>query len=248
MHIRLLWFVTPLLFVSGSCQRTEAPSDSTSAPAVSTAPTGVPVRTQPVDPTGAVSTQPGNLTSPPGSDALPPGAIGKGEPGKQPTAATAPPTNGEYKCLRVVDANTLELEKIGMVMFAGLRAPGTGQPGANEVQQQLVRAVQGNPVVAEFCAVTPKGDGGRWRVIVAYYDVNKKLRNLNQLLLLEGLAQAQVDEKCHVALASYQQFQDAAKQARKGLWATVWANAPAATSLTGPGHSGQQPTSGPGTK
>jgi len=248
MHMRTIWFVLPLLCVAGSCQRNDAPSDSAPEPTTRSAPTVRPGQTPPTTPSSAVSPQPGGVTAPPAAETLSPGAVGKAEPGKSQATATAPPTNGEYKCLRVVDANTLELEKVGMVMFAGLRAPGAGQPGANDVSQQLTRAVQGNAVVAEFCAVTPQGDGGRWRVIVAYYDVNKKLRNLNQLLLLEGLAQAQADEKCHVALASYQQFQEAAKQARKGLWATVWANAPAATSPMVPDNSGQPPTSGPGTK
>jgi len=149
---------------------------------------------------------------------------------------SAAPTDGPYRCIGVAATNLIKLDKVGEVRLAGVRTPAVGEPGGAWVLDQLKHAVFGIPVEAEFCKKNPNDGRGHYRAIVAYRDTSGKWHNLNQLMVLEGLALAN-GEDCHLNLRSYDKFQDAAQNLKKGLWKTVWANgvpAPTSAPMGGP--------------
>jgi endonuclease YncB( thermonuclease family) len=132
--------------------------------------------------------------------------------------------DGIYRCGRILDGHTLELEKAGAVALAGISAPAADQPGGVQTMRELQQAVAGRDVTVEFCPAHPKNDKDQYRVIIAYRDQSGKMRNLNQLMLRQGLARLRADESCHIQLADWQQYEKFARENRKGLWKTVWLN------------------------
>lgn len=224
--LRLLFSLTlPVLFVSlVGCDK----SSSATTPTTTSAPT-VPVPgMEPAKEPARNANGGGGMGGAPGD------ADSKAtSPSGESTKSDAAPTNGAYRCTGVTATDLVKLDKVGDVRLAGVHTPTITEPGGAWVLEQLKRAVLGIPVEVEFCKKNPNDGRGHYRAIIAYRDTSGKWHNLNQLMVLEGLALAN-GEDCHLDLRSYDKFQEAAQNLKKGLWKTAWAKgAPAPPGASG---------------
>ncbi len=120
----------------------------------------------------------------------------------------------EAKVKRVIDGDTLELEKGQIVRLVGVNAPNNGDPFEEEATDYTKKLIEGKKVKLEYDAY--KSD--RFGRILAYIILDNK--NLSIELVRKGLAKVVIYEK-RKPLIYQQQLLDAEKEAKNkklGIW------------------------------
>ncbi len=120
----------------------------------------------------------------------------------------------EAKVKRVIDGDTLELEKGQIVRLVGVNAPNNEEPFEEEATDFSKKLIEGKKVKVEYDAY--KSD--RFSRILAYVIIDNK--NLSIELVKKGLAKVVIYEK-RKPLIYQQQLLDAEKEAKNkklGIW------------------------------
>ncbi len=120
----------------------------------------------------------------------------------------------EAKVKRVIDGDTLELEKGQIVRLVGVNAPNNEEPFEEEATDFSKKLIEGKKVKVEYDAY--KSD--RFSRILAYVIIDNK--NLSIELVKKGLAKVVLYEK-RKPLIYQQQLLDAEKEAKNkklGIW------------------------------
>ncbi len=120
----------------------------------------------------------------------------------------------EAKVKRVIDGDTLELDKGQIVRLVGINAPNNGEPFEEEATEYTKKLVEGKKARLEYDVY--KSD--RFGRILAYIILDNK--NLSIELVRKGLAKVVFYEK-RKPLIYQQQLLDAEKEAKTkklGLW------------------------------
>ncbi len=120
----------------------------------------------------------------------------------------------EAKVKRVIDGDTVELDKGQIVRLVGVNAPNNGEPFEEEATEYTKKLIEGKKVKLEYDAY--KSD--RFGRILAYAIIDNK--NLSIELVKKGLAKVIIYEK-RKPLIYQQQLLDAEKEAKikkLGIW------------------------------
>lgn len=120
----------------------------------------------------------------------------------------------EAKVKRVIDGDTIELDKAQIVRLVGVNAPDNGQPFDDVATDYVKKLIEGKKVKLEYDEY--KSD--RFGRILAYIVIDDK--NLSIELVRKGLAKVTIYEK-RKALIYQQQLLDAEKEAntkKLGIW------------------------------
>ncbi len=120
----------------------------------------------------------------------------------------------EAKVKRVIDGDTVELDKGQIVRLVGVNAPENDQPFDDETTDFVKKLVEGKKIKLEYDAY--KSD--RFGRILAYVIIDNK--NLSVELVKKGLAKVVIYEK-RKPLIYQQQLLDAEKEAKDkklGIW------------------------------
>lgn len=122
----------------------------------------------------------------------------------------------EAKVKRVIDGDTIELDKGQIVRLVGVNAPDNGQPYDDEATDFVKKMVEGKKIKLEYDVY--KSD--RFGRILAYIEINNK--NLSIELVRKGLAKVTIYEKRKPLI--YQQLlldaENDAKSKKIGVWST----------------------------
>jgi len=135
--------------------------------------------------------------------------------------AAIPATSQRHRVTAVSDGDTLTLDGIGKARLLGIDCPESSQHGGREATEFTRRTALHRAVRVVVCPVKARDRYGRARVEVFVVDENGNERNLALELLRQGFANVYTLPPCHVDTSQWLRFAREARDARRGLWATV---------------------------
>jgi endonuclease YncB( thermonuclease family) len=127
-------------------------------------------------------------------------AIGRvAQPERAPVAGPTGGAGGEIdRVERVVDGDTVYLERLGKVRIIGVDTPERNEPGFDEATRFTERFCLGRTVHVEVCPVRSHDRYGRLRALVYVEREDGGLRGLSEALIRAGHSDPCPMQPCHI--------------------------------------------------
>jgi len=147
-------------------------------------------------------------------------------PEYSPSAPSTSPREVEGKIQRdlvvsVYDGDTLTLQRNGKVRLIGIDTPEKSQPGGREAAAFAQNALTGKTIELEVCPKQPQDRYGRWLGFIYLLDSAGRRVLFNSEMVRQGYANVYSLRPCTVDEALWNSYKQEARQARRGLFATM---------------------------
>lgn len=147
-------------------------------------------------------------------------------PEYSPSAPRTPPREVEGQLQRdvvvsVYDGDTLTLQRNGKVRLIGIDCPEKAQPGGREAAAFAQNALVGKTIELEVCPKQPHDRYGRWLGFIYLLDSAGRRVLFNSEMVRQGYANVYSLRPCTVNEELWNSYKAEARQARRGLYATM---------------------------
>jgi micrococcal nuclease len=140
-------------------------------------------------------------------------------PARTPGAVEGPATRDVV--IRVSDGDTVKLQNAGTVRLIGVDCPEKVQPGGQDAKAFTTSALMGKTIELEVCAKQPHNRYGRTLGFIYLLDRSGRRVLFNAELVRQGYANVYSLRPCTVDEDLWNGYQAEARQARRGLFATL---------------------------
>ncbi|HEX3000176.1 MAG TPA: thermonuclease family protein [Armatimonadota bacterium] len=120
-------------------------------------------------------------------------------------------------CVRVLEGDLIEGKTVGQIRLIGVIAPAQGEPGFQQAVAYTSKLALGKQIKLDICDKRPNDFRQRLRAVVYLPDGT----NLNTKLLRAGYAKVLDHQPCHINATTWQIYEDGARSAKLGFWATA---------------------------
>jgi len=127
---------------------------------------------------------------------------------------------GEDVVVRVTDGDTVTLRRLGSVRLIGVDCPERKQEGGSEATEFTRQALMGKTIEIESCGERPAMSHNRMLGFVYLMDRGRRVL-FNRELIREGYARVISLPPCRVDEDAWTADYEAARAARRGLFATL---------------------------
>ncbi len=121
----------------------------------------------------------------------------------------------------VYDGDTLTLQRNGKVRLIGIDCPEKAQDGGREAAAFAQNALTGKTIELEVCPKQPHDRYGRWLGFIYLLDSAGKRVLFNSEMVRQGYANVYSLRPCIVDETLWNGYKDEARNARRGLFATM---------------------------